>query len=261
MLPIDLTNRRALVTGANSGIGAAVAEKLAEAGADVAVNYLVGPEQAETIADAIGGRGRKAQIIQADISSEPDVSRMIDEVIANWGGLDILVNNAGIDGGRALGWDADPAHWRRVLEVNLFGTFLMSRAALRHMIPRGHGVIINVSSVHEVIPWSGFSAYTASKAGVSMLTKTLAQEAAPHGVRVLSVAPGAVKTPINKSVWSDPEGRADLQKKIPMNRIGEPDEIAAMVALLTSDQASYVTGTTVFVDGGMLDFASFAHGG
>ena len=112
-----------------------------------------------------------------------------------------------------------------------------------------------------MIPWSGFSAYTASKAGVSMLTKTLAQEAAPHGVRVLSVAPGAVKTPINKSVWNDPEGRADLQKKIPMNRIGEPDEIAAMVAVLASDQASYVTGTTAFVDGGMLDFASFAHGG
>ena len=137
MLSIDLTNKRALVTGANSGIGAAVAEKLAEAGADVAVNYLVGPDEAETVAEAIGGRGRKAHIVQADISSEADVSRMFDEVIANWGGIDILVNNAGIDGGRALGWDADPEAWRRVIDINLFGTFLMSRAALKHMIPRG----------------------------------------------------------------------------------------------------------------------------
>jgi len=133
--------------------------------------------------------------------------------------------------------------------------------ALGRMVPQGAGVIINMTSVHEIIPWTGYSAYTASKAGISMLTKTLAQEAAPHGVRVLAVAPGAIKTSINQPVWSDKAGLADLDKKIPMGRLGERDEVASIVALLASGLASYMTGTTVFVDGGMTDFASFAHGG
>ncbi len=261
MLSVELNKKRALVTGANSGIGTAVAKTLAEAGADVVINYVVHPDNAEALAEEIRGKGRKAMTVMADISDAEQVSAMFARVEKEWGGLDILVNNAGIDGGRMLGWEADVDAWRRVIDINLFGTFLVSQAALKHMVPRGSGVIVNLSSVHETIPWSGFSAYAASKAGVSMLTKTLAQEVSSRGVRVLAVAPGAIRTPINKDVWGDPEGLADLDKKIPMNRMGTAEEVASMVAVLASDRASYVTGTTVFVDGGMLDYASFAHGG
>ena len=160
---------------------------------------------------------------------------------------------------------ADPArHGCRsetVIAVNLEGPFHCAREALRRMLPQGHGVILNISSVHEVIPWSGYSAYAASKAGLSMLTRTLAQEAAPHGVRVLALAPGAIRTGINHSVWEDAHGLADLKSKIPLGRMGRPAEIADMAAVLVSDLAGYVTGTTVFVDGGMSDYAAFSHGG
>ena len=182
----------------------------------------------------------------------------IDEA---WGGIDILINNAGIDGAHALGWDTDIAAWRKVIEVNLFGTFYCAREALKRMVPQRGGVVLSTTSVHEEIAWSGYSAYTASKAAVSMLTKTLAQEAAPHGVRVLAVGPGAIKTPINRSVWSDPQSLQDLLEKIPLDRVGDPEDIARMVAVLVSDVASYVTGRTIFVDGGMTDYPDFAHGG
>jgi glucose 1-dehydrogenase len=178
-----------------------------------------------------------------------------------WGGIDILINNAGTDGHRAFGWDADIAAWRKVIEVNLFGAFYCAREALKRMVPQKSGVVLSVSSVHEQIAWSGYSAYTASKAAAGMLTKTLAQEAAPHGVRVLAVGPGAIKTPINQSVWSDPKNLQDLLEKIPLKRIGEPEDIARMVVVLVSDIASYVTGRTIFVDGGMTDYPDFAHGG
>ena len=145
--------------------------------------------------------------------------------------------------------------------MNLLGAFYCAREALKRMVPQKSGVILNISSVHEEIAWSGYSAYTASKAAVSMLTKTLAQEAAPHGVRVLSVAPGAIKTPINRSVWSDQQCLQDLLEKIPLKRIGAPEEVARMVVVLASDIASYVTGRTIFVDGGMTDYPDFAHGG
>jgi len=180
---------------------------------------------------------------------------------AVWGGIDILINNAGIDGAHALGWETDIAAWRQVIEINLFGAFYCAREALKRMVPQKSGVVLSTSSVHEVIAWSGYSAYTSSKAAVSMLTKTLAQEAAPHGVRVLAVAPGAIKTSINRAVWSNPKNLHDLLEKIPLHRIGKPDEIARMVVVLVSDTASYVTGRTVFVDGGMTDYPDFAHGG
>ena len=157
--------------------------------------------------------------------------------------------------------EADIGQWRRVIEVNLLGAFYCARQALAHMVPSKSGVILNISSVHEVIAWSGYSAYAASKAGLAMLTQTLAQEAAPHGVRVLAVAPGAVRTPINQAVWGDPTSLGDLLEKIPLNRLGEPEEIARMVVVLVSDVASYVAGRTVFVDGGMTDYPDFAHGG
>lgn len=261
MLNIDLSKRRALVTGANSGIGEAIATTLAEAGADVAVNFVSHPEAADAVVASVRGKGGRALALQADVSDSTQVEAMFKSVDDAWGGIDILVNNAGIDGPSELAWDADLAAWRRVVEINLFGALYCSQQALRRMVPRKSGVIINMSSVHETIPWSGYSAYTASKAAVSMLTKTLAQEAAPYGVRVVAVAPGAIKTPINQSVWGDPAGLADLEQKIPMGRMGDRDEIARIIAVLASDAASYVTGTTLFVDGGMIDFASFAHGG
>lgn len=261
MLAVDLSGKRALVTGANSGIGAAVALKLAEAGADVAVNYIVNDEAAQEIVAKIEALGRRSCALKADVSDAEQVAAMVEQMISAWGGIDILVNNAGIDGRPALSWEGDIADWRKVIEVNLFGAFHCCHAALQNMVSAGAGVIINMSSVHEIIPWSGYSAYTASKSGVSMLTKTLAQEAARHGVRVLAIAPGAIKTPINKNVWDDPAGLADLNDKIPMGRMGERDEIANLVAVMASDLASYATGTTVFVDGGMTDFADFAHGG
>ena len=148
-----------------------------------------------------------------------------------------------------------------MLEINLAGAFLCSAEALKRMVPKKRGVILNVTSVHEVIPWSGYSAYTASKAGMAMMTKTLAQEAAPHGIRVVAIAPGAIRTPINRAVWSNPKMLKDLEKKIPMKRIGEPSEIGAMAVVLISDVASYMTGCSVTVDGGMSDFPDFAHGG
>ncbi len=260
-MDIRLDGKRALITGANSGIGAAIALALAEAGAHVAINYVTHPEAAQALVQRIREQHGTAMAINADVSNPDAIAGMFRDIDAAWGGTDILINNAGIDGGRAFGWEADIAAWRKVIEVNLLGAFYCAREALQRMVPQKSGVILNISSVHEEIAWSGYSAYTASKAAVSMLTKTLAQEAAPHGVRVLSVAPGAIRTPINRSVWSDQQSLQDLLDKIPLKRIGEPEEIARMVVVLVSDVASYVTGRTIFVDGGMTDYPDFAHGG
>jgi len=258
---IDLTKKRALVTGANSGIGQAIATALGAAGAYVAVNYVTHPEAAEAVASGIRAGGTQAICLEADVSDPGQVAAMFEQLDADWGGIDILVDNAGIDGERQLSWAADVAAWRKVIDVNLVGSFLCADAALQRMVAQKAGVVINLTSVHEVIPWTGYSAYTASKAGLSMLTKTLAQEAAPHGVRVLSVAPGAVRTPINESVWSDPKHLKDLLEKIPLGRLGTPEDIGNMVVVLASGAASYLTGTTVFVDGAMTDYPDFEHGG
>jgi glucose 1-dehydrogenase len=258
---ISLAGKRALVTGGNTGLGAAIALALGEAGAKVAVNYMGHARAAATLVKTIQQQPGEAIALQADISDPKAVAKLFLKLDAAWGGIDILINNAGIDGASALGWKADLAAWRKVIDVNLFGTFYCSHEALKRMVPRKSGVVLSTSSVHEEIAWSKHSAYTASKAAISMLTKTLAQEAAPHGVRVLAVGPGAIKTPINRSVWSNPGQMRDLLEKIPLKRIGEPDEIARMVVVLVSDAASYVTGRTIFVDGGMTDYPSFAHGG
>jgi NAD(P)-dependent dehydrogenase (short-subunit alcohol dehydrogenase family) len=258
---ITLEGKRALVTGANSGLGASIARSLAAAGAKVAINYVTNPETADALVQAIQeGRGQ-ALAIHADISDSNAVADLFRQLDAAWGGIDILINNAGIDGIPALAWEVDVEAWRRVIDVNLFGAFYCAREALKRMVPQRSGVVLSITSVHEEIAWSGFSAYTASKAAVGMLTKTLAQEAAPHGVRVLAVGPGAIKTPINRGVWSDPKSLQDLLTKIPLGRVGEPEEIARMVVVLVSDVASYVTGRTIFVDGGMTDYPAFTHGG
>ncbi len=258
---ITLAGRRALVTGANSGIGQAIALALGDAGADVVVNYVTHPEAADAVVGQLVAKGRRALALHADVSNEADVDAMFATLDAQWGGIDILVNCAGIDGVRALAQDAKMSDWRRVIEVNLFGAFDCARHALARMLPQGRGVILNISSVHEVIAWSGYSAYTSSKAALGMLTKTLAQEAAPHGVRVLALAPGAIQTPINQSVWSDPAASADLLTKIPLGRMGQTSEVANMAVVLCSDAASYMTGSTVLVDGAMTDYPEFARGG
>jgi glucose 1-dehydrogenase len=256
-MDLGLADKRVLVTGGASGIGAAIAAAFAGEKARVAVNYVVQSEQACAFAATLPG----AIAVEADVSDPAAVARMFAALDDRWQGIDILINNAGIDGPRALAWESDPEAWMRVIDVNLKGAYLCARAALKRMVPARKGVILNTTSVHEVIAWSGYSAYTASKAALSMAAKTWAQEASPYGVRVLSLAPGAIATPINHDVWDNPAGLADLVEKIPLGRIGTTDEVARMAVVLASDVASYVTATTVFVDGGMTDYPDFARGG
>lgn len=257
----DLTGRHALVTGASSGIGAAIAEELAGCGARVGVNHLHDPSGSQAVVERVEATGSDGLEIDADVSDPDAVDAMFETLDQRWDALDIVVCNAGVDGARSVAWETDVAAWRSVIDVDLVGSFLCARAALQRMVPQGHGTIVFISSVHEVIPWSGYSAYTAAKAAVAMLTKTLAQEAAPHGVRVLAVAPGAVATAINEAARDTAAERQDILAKIPLNRIGTPTDIATVVADLVSDRSSYITGTTVFVDGGMTLFPSFVHGG
>jgi glucose 1-dehydrogenase len=249
MIPIDLKGRNALITGGDSGLGAATAKSLAQAGAHVAITYQFKADAAEKIANAARAFGGKV------------VANAFRQVIEQLGGLDILVNNAGTDGPRATVADSDIDKWRKVIEIDLVGPYYCARRAIELMRTQRRGVIINTTSVHEFIPWAGYSAYTSSKAGLSMFSKTLAQEAAPLGIRVISVAPGAVKTPINANVWQDAKGLEDLVEKIPMGRIGEPDEIGHAIAFLCSDLAGYITGVTIPIDGGMLLYPDFRHGG
>lgn len=262
MLNIDLSGRRALVTGGDTGLGAATSLALAGAGAAVAIAYRGDREPAEAVAREARQLGVKAEPVPLeDIADEASVAAAFKQMDEVFGGIDILVNNAGIDGKHQLVGESEPADWRRAIEVDLIGPYHCAREAVRRMLPQKKGVVVNVTSVHEQIPWTGYSHYTAAKAGLSMFTRTLAQEVAEHGIRAVSVAPGAIKTPINANVWQDPKGRADLIAKIPMERIGRPEDIGRVIAFLCSDLAGYVTGTTVVVDGGMLLYADFREGG
>lgn len=260
-MDIQLNGKRVLVTGGNSGIGEAMALAFAEAGANVAVNYVANEPAAKQLVQAIEAKGRRALALKANVADEQEVGRMFDEIDRAWGGIDVLLANAGIDGKRMLSFDAGEPDIERVVQVNLVGAFYCARAALKRMVPQKSGVVLFTTSVHQRIAWSGHAAYVATKAGVEMMMKTLAQEAGPYGVRVLSVAPGAVATPINAAVLNDKAWQQDLKKKVPLQRIGQPDEIASVALFLASDRASYITATTVFVDGGMTDYPSFAHGG
>ena len=261
MISLDLQGRRALVTGGNGGLGRAIAETLATAGAQVAVHYRKGLEEAEAVVAAIQKQGGKAQAFQADVADPAAVEKLLREIESAFGGLEILVNNAGMDGPRASVGDDDPQVWEKVLAVDLIGPYYCARAAIPRMEKAKRGVIINITSVHEFIPWEGYSAYTSAKAGLSMFTKTLAQETADKGIRVVAIAPGAIRTPINQSVWSDPQSLKDLDEKISMGRLGNPEEIGNVAAFLASDLASYITGATLAVDGGMLIYPEFRHGG
>lgn len=264
----SLAGQTALVTGANSGIGEAVARALAAAGAAVAVNYVARPEEAERVVSGLRAAGAEAIALRADVGDEAEVGAMFRQLFENWGTLHILVNNAGIQ------QDAPVAHmtleqWDRVLAVNLTGAFLCSREAVREFLRRGPvpevsratGKILFVSSVHEVIPWAGHANYAASKGGVMMLMKSLAQEVAADGIRVNSVCPGAVKTPINTAAWATPEAEAELLRLVPFGRVGDPADIGKAAAWLVSDEADYVTGTSLFVDGGMTLYPGFRTGG
>ena len=263
-----LAGQKALVTGANSGIGEAVAIALGEAGADVVVNYVTGEDRAEAVADEIRRSGVRALVHQADVSEEDQVQQMFRCAIAELGTIDILVNNAGLQ--RDAPFHAMTlAEWSRVIGVNLTGQFLCAREAVREFLRRGvvpgvsgaAGKIICISSVHEIIPWAGHANYTASKGGIAMMMKTLAQEVAPQRIRVNSVAPGAIRTSINTAAWSTQEAYRQLMTLVPYKRIGEPEDIARAVVWLASDQSDYLVGATLFVDGGMTLFPDFAKGG
>jgi len=263
-----LAGQKALVTGANSGIGKGVALALGRAGADVVVNYVSNPRQAEEVVAEIGHEGGKARAHQADVSQEDQVEAMFARMIAELGTIDILVNNAGLQQDARLE-EMTLAQWNKVIAVNLTGQFLCARAAVREFKRRGvrpevscaAGKIVCISSVHEVIPWAGHVNYAASKGGVMLMMKSIAQEVAPHRIRVNSVCPGAIRTPINTAAWSTPEAYADLMKLVPYKRIGEVDDIGRVVAWLASDEADYITGASLFVDGGMTLYPGFEAGG
>jgi glucose 1-dehydrogenase len=263
-----LAGQMALVTGAASGIGAGVALALAAAGAAVVVNYVAGAEQAEAVVGEIRDGGGTAMAVRADVSREDEVQAMFRTALDAWDSLDILVSNAGIQKDAGV-TEMTLAQWNAVLGVNLTGTFLCAREAARTMIRRGirpgvsraAGKIICVSSVHEVIPWAGHVNYAASKGGVKLFMQSLAQELAPHRIRVNSVAPGAIQTPINRPAWETPQALASLLTLIPYGRIGQAADIGNAVAWLASDAADYVHGQTLFVDGGMTLYPEFARGG
>lgn len=265
---LSLRGQRAIVTGANSGIGEGIARALAEAGAAVVVNYVRGAEAAERIVTEIQDAGGTAVAIEADVSREDEVDAMFAAAIAAFGSIDILINNAGLQKDAKL-HEMSLADWNQVIAVNLTGQFLCARAAVREFLRRGvqpelsmaAGKIVCVSSVHDAIPWAGHANYAASKGGVAMLMKTMAQELAMHKIRVNSVSPGAIKTPINTMAWDTPEAERELLRLIPYGRVGETRDIARAAVWLASDHSDYVNGATLYVDGGMTLYPEFRTGG
>ncbi len=262
-----LKGQKALVTGASSGIGAGVALSLAAAGADVLVNYASSLAGAQKVVDQIKELGANAIAVKADVSKEDDVKAMFDEMLGTFGAIDILVNNAGLQQDAPF-TEMTLAQWNTVLGINLTGMFLCTQLAVRAMIKRGippgsrcAGKVICMSSVHEVIPWAGHANYAASKGGVKLFMQTLAQELAPQKIRINSIGPGAIQTPINRAAWDTPEALASLLKLIPYGRIGIPEDIGNATVWLASDAADYVNGQTIFVDGGMTLYPEFADGG
>ena len=263
-----LIGQKALVTGANSGIGRAVAIALGRAGADVVVNYVVGEDAAEAVVQEIRSSGVKAYAHLADVSNEAQVDAMFERMCGELGTIDILVNNAGLQRDAPFA-SMTLQQWNTVIGVNLTGQFLCARAAVREFLRRGvvpsvscaAGKIICMSSVHQEIPWAGHPNYASSKGGIKLMMESLAQEVAPHRIRVNSIAPGAIRTPINTAAWQTPQAYASLMTLVPYQRIGEPEDIARAAVWLASDHSDYVVGTTLFVDGGMTLYPGFATGG
>lgn len=263
-----LKGQKALVTGSSSGIGKAVAIELARAGAEVVVNFARGGDKAKEVVAEIEKNGGRAYAHQADVSREDEVLAMFARMKAEMGTIDILINNAGLQRDAPL-TEMTMAQWNLVLNVNLTGQFLCAREAVREFKRRGvvpeiscaAGKIICMSSVHETIPWAGHVNYAASKGGVMLLMKSIAQEVAPYRIRVNSIAPGAIRTPINTAAWQTPEAYDALMKLVPYNRIGEPEDIGRAAVWLASDQADYINGISLFVDGGMTLYPGFSSGG
>jgi glucose 1-dehydrogenase len=253
-----LEGRCAIVTGASSGIGKSTALRLAEEGADVCVNYYSDKEQgdAEAVVKEVEGKGRRGVAVQADVGNEDDVVRMVSRTCEELHDVDLLVNNAGIENQVPL-LEMPLEDWERVLRTNLTGAFLCMREAGKIMARKGGGVIVNMSSVHQFIPWPGFAHYTASKGGMKLLTETAARELADKKIRVVNIAPGAIATPINNFVLDDPEAKHAIEEEIPLGHFGQPEDIASAVVWVASERASYVTGTTIVVDGGMSLYPKF----
>ena len=263
-----LQGQVALVTGANSGIGKAIAIELGREGADVVVNYVSREEEAARVADTIRAAGARALAVRADVSKEAEVKAMFAAALEAFGTFDILVNNAGLQKDAPFDQLSVEA-WDLVMNVNLRGQFLCAREAVRIFKRQGvrpgvsssAGKILCVSSVHDVIPWAGHVNYAASKGGVMMMMKSIAQEVGALRIRVNSVSPGAVRTPINMEAWDTREAYNALMKLVPFKRIGEPHDIARAAAWLASDESDYVTGATLYVDGGMTLYPGFETGG
>jgi glucose 1-dehydrogenase len=263
-----LLGQKALVTGASSGIGRAIALALGQAGADVIVNYVAGEEKAEQLCQEIRSIGVQAHAVRADVSDEAQVQQMFKRMLELYGTIDVLVNNAGLQQDAAFE-NLTLAQWNRVIGINLTGQFLCAREAVREFKRRGvqpeiscaAGKILCISSVHEVIPWAGHVNYAASKGGVMLMMKSLAQEVAPYRIRVNSICPGAIRTPINMEAWGTESAYKDLLRLIPYKRIGEADEIGRAAVWLASDYSDYVHGISLFVDGGMTLYPGFETGG
>ena len=264
-----LKGQKALVTGAGSGIGKQVAIALGHAGADVVVNYVTDPDKAEETVQEIKRRcGVEALAVQADVSSEDQVQAMFKKMCQEYGTIDILVNNAGLQQDASFD-EMTLAQWNKVLDVNLTGQFLCARETVREFKRRGvrkeiscaAGKIICMSSVHDIIPWAGHVNYAASKGGVMLMMKSIAQEVAAWRIRVNAVSPGAIRTPINLEAWSTPEAYNELMKLVPYKRIGEPDDIGRATVWLASDYSDYVNGICLYVDGGMTLYPGFETGG
>jgi glucose 1-dehydrogenase len=259
-----LEGRNVLVTGGSSGIGQAIAVRFAEYGANVAINYLRQPEEAagteeqvHACVDKVQREGVRDVLVRGDVSNEDDVVRMVGEAVDGLGGIDVLVNNAGIQISRPTE-ELSSEDFDRVLAVNLRGAFMCAREAIRHFLAAGKpGSIVNISSVHQLIPKPGYIGYSASKGGMQNLTRTLALEYAGRGIRVNGIGPGATVTPINRAWIDDPEKRRQVEEHIPMQRAGDADEMAGVTAFLASDDAAYITGQTIFVDGGLTLYPSF----
>jgi glucose 1-dehydrogenase len=263
-----LAGQKALVTGANSGIGRAVAVAFGQAGADVMVNWVAGEDAAEAVVDEINKNDGRALAHRADVAREDQVIAMFRRMREEFGTVDILVNNAGLQRDAAL-HEMTLEQWNTVIDVNFTGQFLCAREAVREFLRRGvvpevssaAGKIICMSSVHQAIPWAGHANYAASKGGVMMLMESIAQEYARQRIRVNSIAPGAIRTPINRQAWQTREAYDALMTLIPYGRIGEPEDVARAAVWLASDDSDYVVGATLFIDGGMTLFPAFAHGG
>jgi glucose 1-dehydrogenase len=268
MITYSLKGQSALVTGASSGIGEAVALGLGEAGADVVVNYISNEDTALAVVEKIKSFGSRAIAVKADVSKEDEVKSMFRAMFNEFGTIDILVNNAGLQRDAPF-HEMTLDQWNKVIDVNLTGQFLCAREAINEMLRRGPvkerslatGKIICMSSVHELIPWAGHVNYASSKGAIRMFMQSLAQEYGREGIRVNSICPGAIQTPINTAAWSTTQALNSLMTLIPYNRIGQPMDIANLAVFLASDASDYITGASIFIDGGMTVFEGFAEGG